>query len=397
MSLFYYFEPLFEGFGVAAMWAVLTVVVVFEFSVGATLGKGVNRGIATCLGGALGFGAHRLAVFSGETFEPILLGFFVFLIAAVVTFARFLPKMKARYDYGLLIFILTFCLISVSGYRDEEVLDMAHRRLSTILIGGSASVIICVLVCPVWAGDDLHNLVSNNIEKLGTFLEGYGGQYFKEPGSRQPEDSKTSLLAYKCVLNSKITEESLANFAKWEPRHGQIRYRHPWGQYLKIGALTRQCAYNIEALNAYLNSEVQAPVEVREKIRESCMKMSSESSKALYELSSTIKTMTRSSTVLSHIANAKTASEDLKSLLGTELWQDADFLRVVLAATVALLLIDVVTSTEKIAEAVHELASLARFRNPNAINPEPRALTRQETSRPCPPIDAAAHLTIAVE
>lgn len=36
ISLLYYFEPLFEGFGVAAMWAVLTVVVVFEFSVGKT-------------------------------------------------------------------------------------------------------------------------------------------------------------------------------------------------------------------------------------------------------------------------------------------------------------------------------------------------------------------------
>lgn len=36
VSLFYYFEPLFnyEGFGVSSMWAVLTVVVVFEFSVG---------------------------------------------------------------------------------------------------------------------------------------------------------------------------------------------------------------------------------------------------------------------------------------------------------------------------------------------------------------------------
>lgn len=34
VSLFYYFEPLYDGFGDFAMWAVMTVVVVFEFSVG---------------------------------------------------------------------------------------------------------------------------------------------------------------------------------------------------------------------------------------------------------------------------------------------------------------------------------------------------------------------------
>ena len=34
VSLIYYFQPLYEGFGDSAMWAILTVIVVFEFSVG---------------------------------------------------------------------------------------------------------------------------------------------------------------------------------------------------------------------------------------------------------------------------------------------------------------------------------------------------------------------------
>lgn len=89
-----------------------------------------------------------------------------------MTFLRFFPRIKARYDYGLLIFILTFCLISVSGYRDEEILEMAHKRVSTILIGAFTAVSVCVFICPVWAGDDLHNSVATNIEKLGSFLEG---------------------------------------------------------------------------------------------------------------------------------------------------------------------------------------------------------------------------------
>ena len=34
VSLLYYVRPLYDGFGVSGMWAVLTVVVVFEFTVG---------------------------------------------------------------------------------------------------------------------------------------------------------------------------------------------------------------------------------------------------------------------------------------------------------------------------------------------------------------------------
>ncbi|GKU93747.1 hypothetical protein SLEP1_g7314 [Rubroshorea leprosula] len=256
VSLFYYFQPLYDGFGSYAMWAVLTVIVVFEFSVGATLGRVLNRGLATFLAGGLGFGAYRMANLSGEMVEPILLGVFVFLLAALVTFVRFFPQMKARYDYGLLIFILTFSLISVSGYREEELLDMAYRRVSTILIGGFTAVCVCIFVCPVWAGEDLHNLVANNIEKLANFMEAFGDEYFKV--AEDGESSRASCLqGYKSILNSKQAEESLANCARWEPRHGKFRFRHPWKQYLKIASLTRQCSYKVEALNNYLNSEIQ--------------------------------------------------------------------------------------------------------------------------------------------
>lgn len=47
---------------------------------GATLGRGLNRGLATFLAALLGFGAHRLASLSGEEGEPIILAIFVFLI-----------------------------------------------------------------------------------------------------------------------------------------------------------------------------------------------------------------------------------------------------------------------------------------------------------------------------
>ncbi|MBA0757689.1 hypothetical protein Gotri_020765 [Gossypium trilobum] len=345
VSLFYYFDHLYVGFGSSAMWAVLTVIVVIEFSVGATLGKGLNRGLATFLAGTLGFGAHHLANLPGQELQPILLGIFVFILAATVSFIRFFPRMKVRYDYGLLIFMLTFCLISVSGYRDEEVLEMAHKRVSTILIGGFTAIFVCIFICPVWAGEDLHNLVANNLEKVASFLEGFGDEYFRK--SSEPESNKASLQV---------------NFARWEPPHGRFRFRHPWKQYLKIGSLTRQCAYRIEALNGCLNSDVQASPETCGNFREAFIKASSETGKAVKGLASAMRTMTLPSADCPQTTKSKNAADNLKSLLRTGLCQGIDIVEILEVATVASLLLDVLACTEKISESIHELASLAHFK-----------------------------------
>lgn len=92
--------------------------------------------------------------------------------AAASSFTRFIPQIKARYDYGVLIFILTFSLVSVSGYRIDQLLQLAHQRLSTILIGGATCIIISLCVFPVWAGEDLHKLITSNLDKLANYLEG---------------------------------------------------------------------------------------------------------------------------------------------------------------------------------------------------------------------------------
>nr|CAN82473.1 hypothetical protein VITISV_030202 [Vitis vinifera] len=345
ISLFYYSRALYKGFGDSAMWAVMTVVVVLEFSVGATLGKGLNRGLATLLAGALGVGVHHLASLSGGIGEPMLLGFFVFL--------------------------------QVAGYRDREILELAHKRISTILIGGATCVIITIVVCPVWAGEDLQNLVALNLEKIGNYLEGFGGEYFRTSEDEECKDDKSFLQGYISVLNSKGSEESLENFARWEPGHGRFRFRHPWKQYLKIGTLTRQCAYRIEALNGYLNSGFQAPTEIRSKIKDVCTMMSLESGMALNELALAVKKMTRPTSADPHIEKSETAAKTLKTLLKSGIWEDTDFLEVIKVATVASLLIDVTNCTQKIAESVHELASIAHFKSVDpTVSPEKSQLSQ---------------------
>ncbi|KAJ6299772.1 hypothetical protein OIU76_020706 [Salix suchowensis] len=358
VSIICYYQPLYSSFDETAIWAIMTVVVVFEFSVGATLGKGLNRGLATLLAGGLSIGAHHLANLSGNIGEPILLGFFVFL-------QGFFPEIKARYDYGLLIFILTFAMISVSGFRDDEILELAYRRLSTICIGGAACVIISIMIFPVWAGEDLHNLIALNIEKLGNFLEGFGDKYFSiEQGMKRVVMATDFRKDTKVLSIQKLVKDPwCANFAAWEPGHGRFPYRHPWKLYLKVGTLARECAYRIEALNGYLNADMQESSEVSTVIQEACIIMSIESGKALKELALAIKTMVQPSSADSHIENAKSAAKNMKSLLKSGIWEDIDLLKVIPGIAVGSILVDVVTCTEKIAESIHELASTAQFKS----------------------------------
>ncbi|XP_010685434.2 aluminum-activated malate transporter 2 [Beta vulgaris subsp. vulgaris] len=368
VSLFYYFQPLYDGFGVSAMWAVITVVVVFEFTVGATLGKGLNRMISTCVAGFLGVLAHYLADLSGDIGEPILLALFAFIVAVILTFMRFFPKLKARYDYGLMIFILTFSLVAVSGYRDDEVIKIAQQRLSTIIIGSCIAMLICILISPVWMGTELHNLIASNIEKLGNFLEGFGTEYLETNGEKAKEE-KSFLQQYKSVLGTKSTEETMANLASWEPSHGKIKFRHPWKQYLKIGALTRHCAYRVDALKNCLYSDIQQVTpESQEKMKKACKRLSSELGKVLKEVGTGMKKMKKTLTVKEHLTHTKSAAQELKTLLeDRSLWESLNLLDALPALTVASILIDIVDCVENILEAVHELASMADFKTMDSV------------------------------
>lgn len=141
-----------------------------------------------------------------------------------------------------MIFILTFSLVSVSGYRVDKLLELAHQRLSTIAIGASICIFTTVLFCPVWAGQELHSLIVTNIQKLSESLNGMNyeqltnkqtincihrrenltiyiymcvcfsastAEYFKNDDEEENDDGVSRKNGYKCVLNSKATEESM--------------------------------------------------------------------------------------------------------------------------------------------------------------------------------------------
>ncbi|GJN27669.1 hypothetical protein PR202_gb15711 [Eleusine coracana subsp. coracana] len=319
VSIVYYVSPLFNGFGNSAMWAVLTVVVVMEFTVGGTLSKGLNRAFATLLAGLLAVVAHLVADQCGGKGEPILLGVFVFVVASAVTFSRFIPEVKARYDYGVTIFILTFSLVAVSSYRVQELIELAHQRFTTILVGVGVCLFTSIFIFPIWAGEDLHSLAVNNFDKLAEFLEGMESECFSENASSGDLVGKSFLQVYKSVLDSKVREDSLCPEVNPE-----------------------RCL----------------------KVRVACREMSSNSAKVLRELAKAIRTMTMPSPT--NNSNMSAAIEAAKGFT-SDLSEDTTLLEVMHVAVVASLLSDMVMRIKTITESVDNLAQLARFRKTQKI------------------------------
>nr|GMD47815.1 aluminum-activated malate transporter 8-like [Ipomoea batatas] len=388
-SLFYYYDPLYEGFGQSGIWALLTVVFVFEFTVGATLSKGLNRASATLLAAAMGVGAKYLGDLSGDKGEPVVLGILVFILAAILTFIRFIPGIKTKYDYGVVIFILTFSMVTVSGYRTEQIIQFAHQRLSTVAIGGVTCILISVLVCPAWAGEDLQNLIAANIEKLGNSLEGFGSAYFRFPEAEGEESGRAKALFpqdYKSAFNSKASEDSLDLSIGWEFGHGEFKFGHPWKEYLKVGGLGRECASHLLVLSGYLNADeddlkTQTLLSFKSKIQEPCTRMCSESSQALKDISSAMKTMAQPSPeIQDHLRNSRAAINDLEvvfrsSSLSTELLSE-----IIPCAAVMSILIDIVNCVDKISKSVDELSEKAGFKKPKAksFSPPPLEAPQQQ-------------------
>ncbi|XVF22342.1 hypothetical protein REPUB_Repub12eG0164200 [Reevesia pubescens] len=399
VSLFYYMRPLYDDFGGNAMWAVMTVVVVFEYTVGATLYKCINRVIGTFLAGALGVGIQWVADQSGDELKPIILGISVFLFASAATFSRFIPSVKARFDYGAMIFILTFSLVSVSGYRVVELLELAQNRFSTISIGTSLCILITMLFCPIWAGSELHLLIHQNMEKLADSLDGCVTEYFKDDGNltiTSEEDINKKMQGYKCVLNSKATEESMASFARWEPTHGRFNFGHPWKQYLKIGASLRNCAYCIETLNSFIDSEIQALPCIRKHLSDKCLKVSSYSTNVLKELAVTMKKMRKPSKIDFRVAEMNFAVQELQDALKSlpshlivssssteEESTEANvppIMKVLPLVTVVSLLAEIAARIRGIVDAAEELASLAEFKPAKDRKPKQNQPTNKTIS-----------------
>ncbi|XP_031272856.1 aluminum-activated malate transporter 9-like isoform X2 [Pistacia vera] len=303
VSLLILFRAPYEIFGTNIIWSILTVAIMFEYTVGSTFNRGFNRALGSLLAGILAIVVGQLALSAGLVAEPIIIGISIFFVGVITSFMKQWPSLMP-YEYGFRVILFTYCLIIVSGYRMGNPMRTSMDRLYSIAIGGVVAVLVNVLVFPIWAGEQLHKELVNNFNSVADSLEECVKKYLEDEGLDHPEFSTTLMDEFpdepaykkcKATLNSSSKLDSLAISAKWEPPHGRFgHFFYPWSEYVKVGAVLRYCAYEVMALHGVLHSEIQAPYNLRITFQAEIQDVSSQAAEVVRSLGKDIGNMKRS-------------------------------------------------------------------------------------------------------
>ncbi|KAK9200320.1 hypothetical protein WN944_015517 [Citrus x changshan-huyou] len=220
--------------------ALVSLVVFFKEPLSATLNKGFNRALGTFSAGGLSLGIAELSLYAGAYQEVII-------------------------------------VISIF-----------------IAVGAGTCLVVNVCIYPMWAGEDLHKLVVKFSK--ASLLPWKCVDYERVPSkilTYQASDDPV-YSGYRSAVQCTSQEESLMEFAIWEPPHGPYRsFNYPWKNYVKVSGALRHCAFMVMAMHGCVLSEIQAPPEKRQVFASELRNVGNEGAKVLRKLGDKVEKMGR--------------------------------------------------------------------------------------------------------
>ncbi|KAJ0770144.1 putative aluminum-activated malate transporter [Helianthus annuus] len=331
VSLLILVQAPYKVFGATIIWSILTVAIMFEYTVGATFHKGFNRALGSLFAGVLAVAVAELAMMGGPVAEPIIIGISIFTIGTITSFMKLWPTL-VPYEYGFRVILFTYCLIIVSGYRMGNPVRTSIERFYSIVIGAIVTVAVNTLIFPIWAGEQLHMELVKNFNSVADSLE-----------------------------------------AKWEPPHGRFRQAfYPWSEYVKVGTVLRYCAYEIMGLHGVLHSQIQAPYNLRVIFETEILEATNKAAELIRCLGKDIYDM-KQTRKCSLLKNAHSSTEKLQRVIDARLF-NKDYnteeheinyqsqRQSMSLVTFTSLLIEFVARLDHLVEAVNELSKMAKFK-----------------------------------
>lgn len=240
-------------------WAIITVLVLMQQTVGATMAKTANRCCGTILAGAGAVCAGVITQQFPPNFKAPFVALCLFSCTFFLVYKGTAPEWKT-WQYALLLGNLTFAFLLILAYREDFMVSL--MRIVMIVIGAVVALLVSLMPPRVTASQQLEITVRECLIEVSvavqacvqTLLQGRR-LHSLTTIDRDPSMGDPAYAAFKKVVVARASIEATADAAAWETYHNSKS-----NNYLDIAVNTRRVVYTVIALDTMLRVEPPEPL-----------------------------------------------------------------------------------------------------------------------------------------